>query len=82
MLLKLYQSKQYFDRPLELKMKERLNNAAINQGYTPDGAETGAEKLTDHKEAYEHRRYNNDRCPSNTEMEGFKNFLDEFYMVR
>lgn len=62
-------------------MRDRLTDAAINQGYTPDGAETGKEKLTDHKEAYEHRRFNNDRSPSEEEIQGFRLFMDGFYMV-
>lgn len=63
-------------------MKDRLVDAAVNQGYTPHGAETNTAKQTDHKESYEHRRFNNDRCPTDSEMAGFKTFLDEFYAVR
>lgn len=62
-------------------MRDRLKDAAVNQGYTPDGAERGAGKLTDHKEAYEHRRFTNDLCPSEEEMQGFRTFMDDFYMV-
>lgn len=71
----------YFERPLEIKMNDQLSDAEVNQGYTPDGGETVAEKKTDHKESYEHRRFNNDHCPSDEEMKGFKTFLDEFYVV-
>lgn len=42
------QSKKYFDRPLDHKMKQTLSDAETNQGYTPDGAE--ANGGTDHKE--------------------------------
>jgi len=42
------QSKKYFDRPLDQKMKQTLSDAETNQGYTPDGAE--ANGGTDHKE--------------------------------
>lgn len=62
-------------------MKDRLTDAAINQGYTPDGAETNSARQTDHKESYEHRRFNNDRCPPDEEMQGFRNFMDGFYEV-
>ncbi len=76
-----HQSKTYFGRPLEAKMKDRLVDAAVNQGYTPDGAETNAAKETDHKESYEHRRWNNDLCPSDEELAGFREFMDRFYAV-
>ncbi|CZR66412.1 uncharacterized protein PAC_16313 [Phialocephala subalpina] len=41
-------SKKYFERPLEAKVRDTLNDAETNQGYTPDGAE--ANGGTDHKE--------------------------------
>jgi isopenicillin N synthase-like dioxygenase len=77
----IFQSKKYFDRPMETKMRDRLTDAAINQGYTPDGAETNSARQTDHKESYEHRRFNNDRCPTDEEMLGFRAFMDGFYAV-
>lgn len=49
----------------------------MNQGYTGDGDE--ANGGVDHKECYEHRRCTNALCPSNTELPGFKDTLDEFY---
>jgi hypothetical protein len=61
-------------------MRDRLSDAAINQGYTPDGGEM-TERRTDHKESYEHRRYNNDRCPSDEDLKGFRSFMDGFYTV-
>jgi isopenicillin N synthase-like dioxygenase len=76
-----HQSKKYFDRPLETKMKDRLVDAAVNQGYTPDGAGTNNAKETDYKESYEHRRWNNDLCPSDGELAGFREFMDGFYSV-
>ncbi|KAF8856118.1 Clavaminate synthase-like protein [Acephala macrosclerotiorum] len=70
-------SKKYFERPLDAKLKETLNDAETNQGYTPDGAE--ANGGTDHKECYEHRRFKNDLCPSDEEFKDFKTFIDGFY---
>ncbi|KAG0645458.1 2-oxoglutarate-dependent dioxygenase [Hyphodiscus hymeniophilus] len=60
-------------------MKDRLDNPAINQGYTPEGAENGKDGIINHKEAYEHRRFQNQKCPSDEEMKGFKTFMDNFY---
>ncbi|KAG0649185.1 2-oxoglutarate-dependent dioxygenase ecdK [Hyphodiscus hymeniophilus] len=70
-------SKKYFDRSLDEKLKQTLSSAAVNQGYTPDGAE--ANGGTDHKECYEHRRFTNDLCPTDTEVAGFHTFMDAFY---
>ncbi|KAE8440520.1 hypothetical protein EG329_007402 [Mollisiaceae sp. DMI_Dod_QoI] len=70
-------SKKYFDRPLDAKLKQTLNDAETNQGYTPDGAE--ANGGTDHKECYEHRRFSNDLCPSDEELKSFRTFMDAFY---
>jgi isopenicillin N synthase-like dioxygenase len=89
------QSKKYFDRPLEEKLKQTLSSAEVNQGYTPDGAE--ANGGTDHKEVdlqasiafisdtsqcYEHRRFKNELCPTETEFAGFHRFMDSFYQVQ
>jgi hypothetical protein len=71
----------YFDRPVEAKMKDRLDDPAVNQGYTPEGAENGKDGIINHKEAYEHRRFRNDKCPSDEEMKGFKVFMDDFDQV-
>lgn len=49
----------------------------MNQGYTGDGDE--ANGGVDHKECYEHRRYNNDLCPSAAELPDFRATLDDFY---
>ncbi|PVI01596.1 Clavaminate synthase-like protein [Periconia macrospinosa] len=70
-------AKIFFDLPLEKKYSWRLKDAKVNQGYTGDGDE--ANGGVDHKECYEHRRYNNDLCPSAEELPGFRDTLDEFY---
>jgi hypothetical protein len=62
-------------------MKEKLVDATINQGYTPDGITRQGGKLTNHHESYEHRRFKNDLCPSDEELKGFKQFMDMFYKV-
>jgi isopenicillin N synthase-like dioxygenase len=63
---------------LEQKLKWKLNDARVNQGYTADGAE-GSAGRRDHKECYEHRRFTNDLCPTEKELEGFRCKLDQFY---
>ncbi|CAI6331432.1 unnamed protein product [Periconia digitata] len=70
-------AKTFFALPLEKKCSWRLKDAEVNQGYTGDGDE--ANGGIDHKECYEHRRYNNDLCPSAAELPGFRDTLDEFY---
>jgi hypothetical protein len=62
-------------------MKDLLNDPTVNQGYTPEGAENGRDGIINHKEAYEHRRFKNDKCPNNIELNGFKVFMDNFYQV-
>lgn len=69
------QSKTFFTRPLEEKLRYKLSDPAINQGYTADGAEG----INDHKECYEHRRFSNELCPSQSALPGFRSTLDDFY---
>lgn len=64
------QSKRFFELPLEQKLKWKLNDPKVNQGYTADGAEASGGR--DHKECYEHRRFVNALCPSADEMPGFR----------
>jgi isopenicillin N synthase-like dioxygenase len=71
------QAKSFFHLPLEEKTTWQLKDASINQGYTPDGAE--ANGGTDHKESYEHRRFNNPCCPTDSDLAGFRETLDGFY---
>ena len=47
------QAKTFFDQPLQTKLRWRLQDAELNQGYTADGDE--ANGGVDHKESYEHR---------------------------
>lgn len=70
-------AKSFFDLPLSTKAQWRLKDAATNQGYTGDGDEENGG--TDHKESYEHRRFNNQACPTDAELAGFRNTMDEFY---
>lgn len=56
-----------------------MNDPAINQGYTAEGAESTNGVLHDHKECYEHRRFRNDLCPDESALPDFKNKLDDFY---
>jgi isopenicillin N synthase-like dioxygenase len=72
-----HQAKSFFSLPLEEKATWQLQDASINQGYTPEGAE--ANGGTDHKESYEHRRFNNPSCPNDTELPGFRKTMDDFY---
>jgi isopenicillin N synthase-like dioxygenase len=72
-----HQAKSFFSLPLEKKTTWQLQDASINQGYTPDGAE--ANGGIDHKESYEHRRFNNPSCPNDTELPGFRKTMDDFY---
>jgi hypothetical protein len=62
-------------------MKDRLDDPAVNQGYTPFGAEKGYGDIVSHMESYEHRRFSNAKCPSDRDLEGFKTFVDNFYPV-
>ena len=71
------QAKTFFDLPLEKKLDWRLKDAEVNQGYTADGDE--ANGGIDHKECYEHRRFNNPLCPTEKDLPSFKPTLDEFY---
>lgn len=75
LLTRFTQSKTFFTLPLEEKLKYKLTEAQVNQGYTADGAEG----VRDHKECYEHRRFSNKLCPSESELPNFKSTLDSFY---
>ncbi|EXJ91339.1 hypothetical protein A1O1_04451 [Capronia coronata CBS 617.96] len=68
-------AKTFFELPLAEKLKYKLQDPSVNQGYTGDGAEGH----NDHKEAYEHRRFINARCPDESELPGFRRTLDDFY---
>lgn len=61
--------------PSTTKSGYALRDAHVNQGYTADGAEG----KNDHKECYEHRRFQNDLCPDNTTLPAFKANVDKFY---
>jgi hypothetical protein len=61
------------------KLNHELQPAKFSKGYTPDGAE-GYGGI-DHKECYEHRRFINELCPGPSDMQGFKEFMDDFYQV-
>jgi isopenicillin N synthase-like dioxygenase len=71
------QAKTFFDQPLQEKLRWRLQDAELNQGYTADGDE--ANGGVDHKECYEHRRFANPCCPADTDLPGFRKRVDEFY---
>lgn len=73
-----YQAKTFFDQPLHEKFRWRLQDAELNQGYTADGDE--ANGGVDHKECYEHRRFANPCCPTESELPGFRKMVDDFYM--
>ncbi|GME54822.1 Oxoglutarate/iron-dependent oxygenase [Neofusicoccum parvum] len=72
-------SKAYFDQPLEAKLANKLTDPAVNQGYTADGAEVGADRRTDHKECYEYRRFKNPHLPSPATLPTFEPRLRAFY---
>jgi hypothetical protein len=61
------------------KLKHELQPAKFSQGYTPDGAE-GYGGI-DHKECYKHPRFNNELCPGLNDIQGFKEFMDDFYQL-
>ncbi|KAF2792882.1 Clavaminate synthase-like protein [Melanomma pulvis-pyrius CBS 109.77] len=69
-------AKRFFSLPIEKKLEWRLLNPEINQGYTADGTEGNG---VDHKECYEHRRFANDSCPTESELQSFKSTIDDFY---
>lgn len=71
------QAKTFFDLPLSTKLQYKLRSATVNQGYTPDGLE--ANGGIDHKECYEHRRFNNALCPPPSVLPDFQSTLDAFY---
>ena len=71
------QAKTFFDQPLQTKLRWRLQDAELNQGYTADGDE--ANGGVDHKESYEHRRFANPCCPSEADLPGFRTTIDNFY---
>lgn len=62
---------------MQQKYTWRLQDAELNQGYTGDGDESNGG--TDHKESYEHRRFANPSCPTDSDLPGFRKTLDEFY---
>ncbi|KAL5121588.1 hypothetical protein ACEQ8H_000660 [Pleosporales sp. CAS-2024a] len=70
-------AKSFFHLPLQKKYSWRLNDAEVNQGYTGDGDE--ANGGVDHKECYEHRRFQNPCCPTEAELPGFRSTIDSFY---
>ncbi|KIW96768.1 uncharacterized protein Z519_02159 [Cladophialophora bantiana CBS 173.52] len=70
-------TKRFFQLPMDLKKSWKIDSANANQGYSPEGAEAG--DGVDHKESYEHRRKQNDKCPTEEQMPGFKKAMDEFY---
>ncbi|KPI43989.1 uncharacterized protein AB675_6185 [Cyphellophora attinorum] len=72
-------AKKFFDQPLDVKRQWKLRDPSVNQGYTGDGDESGSDGGIDHKECYEHRRFNNDLCPNDDVLPGFKSTLDTFY---
>ena len=74
-MLTQLQAKTFFQLPLTEKLKYKLNDPWVNQGYTADGAE----HHDSHKEAYEHRRFANYLCPDDSKLTGFKSTLDSFY---
>jgi len=45
------------------------------------GAESSLKGAVSHKEWYEHGRFKNDNCPSAEELDGSKEFVDDFYNV-
>lgn len=63
--------------PLDEKLKYKLTNASVNQGYTADGVESNGG--VDHKECFEFRRFKNDLCPSEDVIPSFRTTLDDFY---
>ncbi|KAF2705058.1 Clavaminate synthase-like protein [Pleomassaria siparia CBS 279.74] len=69
-------AKTFFELPIEKKLEWRLDNPEVNQGYTADGTEGAG---VDHKECYEHRRFSNDSCPTESELSSFKSTVDDFY---
>ncbi|KAF3046336.1 hypothetical protein E8E12_002524 [Didymella heteroderae] len=71
-------AKTFFDQPLQEKLRWRLQDAELNQGYTADGDE--ANGGVDHKECYEHRRFANPCCPAEADLPGFRKRVDEFYV--
>ena len=75
------QSKKYFDRPIEEKMKEKVVSTQTAQGYTADGAESSLKGAVSHKECYEHSRFINNNCPKEGELAEFKVVIDAFYQV-
>ncbi|KAF2728858.1 Clavaminate synthase-like protein [Polyplosphaeria fusca] len=70
-------AKTFFSLPISEKLRWKLTNPEVNQGYTADGAE--ANGGIDHKECYEHRRFANALCPSDSDLPTFKPVLDDFY---
>jgi isopenicillin N synthase-like dioxygenase len=71
------QAKTFFDQPLQKKLRWRLQDAELNQGYTADGDE--ANGGVDHKESYEHRRFTNPCCPAEADLPGFRTTIDNLY---
>ncbi len=65
-------------------MKDKLDDPVVNQGYTPHsvGRAENARNMFSHNESYEHRRFKNEKCPSDEELQGFRATMDEFYQVR
>ncbi|KAF1993963.1 Clavaminate synthase-like protein [Amniculicola lignicola CBS 123094] len=72
-------AKSFFELPIDQKLTWKLADPEVNQGYTADGAE--ANGGIDHKECYEHRRFQNRSCPTESDLPDrhFKTTLDDFY---
>ena len=63
-------------------MKEKVVSTQTAQGYTADGAESSLKGAVSHKECYEHGRFVNNYVPPPGSLDGFKEFVDGFYLAR
>ncbi|KAL2850998.1 hypothetical protein BJY01DRAFT_245213 [Aspergillus pseudoustus] len=86
-------SRAFFDLPFEYKQRYAVRDPTENQGYSSDTKylpknqkKEATSKPKDHKEAYEHRRFDNPLCPpagdlvrQNPDLVGFQKTLDTFY---
>jgi hypothetical protein len=75
------QSAQFHGQTLEEKLKYKLNDPSVSQGYTADGAESSdPHGGRSHKECYEHRRVNK-LAPAAGDLDDWTAWADDFYNV-
>ncbi|KAK5057669.1 hypothetical protein LTR84_011670 [Exophiala bonariae] len=79
-------AKDFFDLPLDFKQRYALRDPTENQGYSAQGKDMGFDHESkamkkDYKEAYEHRRYKNELCPTAEELAAYNPRISDFHAI-